>query len=263
MPRLPRELAPELAAEVGGQPAWMYPWRLTGEVSAPVLGEELPSIHRTRAEMMEPAVRAALAEAGPRPRALDLGCHEGWFAHRLLEWGAHEVVAVDIRELNVRRAELVRDHFGIPASRLAFRRADVFDLDPGELGAFDVVLVLGLIYHLENPVGALRVARAMTRGLCVVESQLTQQEAPIRSGWGITGEYLSEPASWAAHLEPAHEQETQPLAAYGGVVSLIPNRAALVQALGAAGFADVTVLPTAGHHNPQYRAGDRAVVTAR
>ena len=32
--------------------------------------------------------------------------------------------------------------------------------------------MLGLIYHLENPVGALRVAHALTRRICLVETQI-------------------------------------------------------------------------------------------
>jgi hypothetical protein len=261
-PRLPRQAAPDLAAELTSEPPWMYPWQITRDLRAPLLNPELSSIHQTREEMIEPVVRAALS-AGPSPRALDIACHEGWFAHRLLAWGAGEVTAIDIREINVRRATLLRDHFGISRACLSIEQGSVYELAADRLGHFDVVLVLGLVYHLENPIGALRVARSLTRGLCVVESQLTQQTEPIRHGWGIADQFEHEPASWAARREPDHEQENQPLAAHGGVVSLIPNRAALLQAMSAAGFTDVEVLQPAEHHNPQYRAGDRVVVIGR
>ena len=121
------------------------------------------SVHETRASIMEPIVREALAAVGPEATALDLACSEGWFAHRLLDWGAGRVLGIDIRPENIDRAELVRNHLGIAADRLRFKVADVFDLHPDRLGAFDVVLCLGLIYHLENPVGALRIAGALTR----------------------------------------------------------------------------------------------------
>ncbi|MGH2853923.1 MAG: class I SAM-dependent methyltransferase [Solirubrobacteraceae bacterium] len=110
--------------------------------------------------------------------------HEGWFSHRVIEWGASTVIGVDIRPQLIRRAELIRSHFGISPERFELRCADVFDLDPAELGTFDVVLCLGLIYHLENSIGALRIARALTRGLCVIESQLTRQNDPIVLGNG-------------------------------------------------------------------------------
>ncbi|MCQ7029783.1 hypothetical protein MRO55_25090, partial [Escherichia coli] len=84
----------------------------------PLMNYELPSVHGTRADLAEPVARPALTAAGRDARAIDIACHEGWFAHQLLDWGAREVVAVDIRDVNVRRARLVRDHFGVPADRL-------------------------------------------------------------------------------------------------------------------------------------------------
>jgi tRNA (mo5U34)-methyltransferase len=97
-----------------------------------------------------------------------------------------------------------------------------------------VVLCLGLIYHLENPVNALRIARALTKGLCVIESQLAQQNDPITLGNGLSELYEESPASWAARVET--DWESNMLASAGGVVSFTPNRAALLQASNAAGF---------------------------
>jgi tRNA (mo5U34)-methyltransferase len=246
---------------IAAEPSWMYEFDLGGGLRTHTLTAELMDIHRTRAAVAEPVVRAALAQAGADATAIDLACSEGWFAHRLLDWGAHVVTGVDIRDENIRRAELVRDRLGIDAARLRLRAGDVFALDTAELGTHDVVLCLGLVYHVENPVGALRVARALTRGVCIVESQLTEQVAPIVHGWGRTGEFLEQPASWASYFEPPQLQDSHPVAAHGGVVSFIPNRAALLQALTAAGFSRVEPLvPSTG--NAQYVEGHRLVVAA-
>jgi tRNA (mo5U34)-methyltransferase len=215
-------------------------------------------IHATREAMIEPVLRDALLEGG---RVVDLGAHEGWFAHRALEWGASSVLAVDVRELNTRRAVLLRDHYAISPDRLQVRTASVYDVDPGAVGTFDVVLVLGLIYHLENPIGALRVAVSLARpgALVVVDSQLTRQHEPVVHSDGVAEHVYGEDASWAARLEPAEEQEGTPLAAYGGVVSLIPNSAALVQAMEVAGLERVRILDAPGNAHPEYARGDRAV----
>ena len=155
-----KRISPELAAEVQTDPAWMYPWSLSRRVVTPVLDSELPSIHATRAELIEGRVREALADAGPEATALDLACNEGWFSHRLLDWGAARVVGVDIRGENIRRAELVREHFGIARERLELVEGDAYELQPERYGAFDVVLLLGLVYHVENPMGLIRLAYA-------------------------------------------------------------------------------------------------------
>jgi SAM-dependent methyltransferase len=256
-------LSPELEAELRSPLPWMYPWELTRDHAIRLEGSELPSVHNARRAMIEPVVREALAAAGPDATVLDLGCNEGWFAHRALEWGAAKVVGLDVRESNVRRARLIAEHFGL--ERLRFEQADVRTLDPARLGRFDVVLVLGLIYHLENPVGALRVARALTRGTVVVESQLTAHSEPIRLGWGTTGVFREAPGHWAAVLEPAEEQhdDGNPLASFGGVVSLVPNRAALLEAMGVAGFTDVRMLDAPAGLNAQYVEGHRGIAVGR
>lgn len=250
----------ELRREIDDPLPWMYPWPVGAE-TLPVLHPELPSVHETRAAMIEPSVRAALEAAGPGATALDIACNEGWFSQQLLEWGAERVVGVDVRPRNVRRAELIRDHFEIPAERLSFVESDVYDLDPGELGTFDVVLLLGLVYHLENPVGAVRVAKSLTRGTCVVESQLTRQNEPIEHGWGVTDVMVSEEGSFAVF--PETDSEVNPLSSTPGILSLVPNRVALRQMCEASGFAEVEFLTAAEGLNPQYVGGDRGIVVCR
>lgn len=253
-----RPVAPALRDELARQPNWMYQWRVAGEPLT-LLNPELESVHQTRAEMIEPDVRAALAGSA-EANAIDLACSEGWFAHHLLEWGASRVVGLDIRPQNVRRADLMRDHFEVPVGRLAFREANLYDLPLDATDQCDVVLLLGLVYHVEDPVGAFRRARALTRGMLVVESQLTRQLDPIVHGWGTTDSAEQAPGSFATRIEA--DAELNPVASSGGVLSLVPNRVALEQMAIVSGFTRTRFLVPAPHHNPQYVRGDRAVMLA-
>ncbi|CAB4940136.1 unannotated protein [freshwater metagenome] len=252
-------LHPDLAAELEGPP-WMYAWPLGPGVTAPIFNPALQHIHQTRLEMFEGPVRDAIAQAGPNATVLDLACCEGWFAHRMLDWGAGRVVGVDIRPRNILRARLVRDQLGIDPGRLDFIEQDVMALDPAVIGTFDVVLVLGLVYHLEHPIEALRIARRLTRSLCIVESQLTRQDRPIIAGNGGVDAYFLRPASFAAF--PETDSADNALASATGVVSLVPNRAALVQMPSWAGFDRVEQLAASAGHNRQYVTGDRGLVAA-
>ena len=149
-----------------------------------------------------------------------------------------------------------------PNARLDVRRSDLFELDPEELGEFDVVAMLGILYHLENPVGAMRLARSLTRGVCVIESQVISSDEPIEVRYA-DGSVLSEPAGFAVHRESDAETALSPLAAMPGVISLIPNRAAIVALALAAGFRSAEVLPEPLDDRGEPRRGDRAVVIAR
>src|SRR4051812_19404251 len=87
-------------------------------------------------------------------RILDLGCHEGGFAIELALHGAR-VVAVDGREGHVEKGRFAAAAVG--ADTVEFVQADLREALP-ELGAFDVVLCLGVLYHLRGP-EVLRVLR--------------------------------------------------------------------------------------------------------
>jgi SAM-dependent methyltransferase len=239
----------------------MYPWPFRDGTRAPVHSDELVSVHQTRREMIEPVVRAALATAGPGACVLDLGCNEGLFAHLARAWGAGRVVGCDIRDDNIRRATAVRDHYGISAAELEFLCVDALSLDPA-LGQFDVVLALGLIYHVEDPVGALRVARRMLApgGLCVVESQLTRHREPIVHGWGSSTELQETRASFAVKFE---DEPGNLLASASGVLSLIPNAAAVEIAMQVAGLSDLRWLKANPDHDEQYVIGDRGIIVGQ
>jgi len=164
--------------------------------------------------------------------------------------------------MNVRRARLIRDHFGIGSDRLEISRADLFELDPQQLGRFDVVALLGIVYHLENPIGAMRLARSLTTSLCVIESQVTRLDDPVELGYN-DGEVIREHGSFAIHRENPRDTQLSPLAAMPGVVSLIPNRAALVEMALAVGFASAELVSEPIRSDGRPIRGDRAIVLAR
>jgi tRNA (mo5U34)-methyltransferase len=106
-------------------------------------------------------------------RALDIGAWDGWFTFELERRGA-EVVAID-RWDNPRFREM-RTALG---SRAEYRTLNVYELDPRKLGRFDIVLFLGVLYHLKHPLLALERVCAVTDDLAAVESfALTERFLP-------------------------------------------------------------------------------------
>lgn len=81
-------------------------------------------------------------------RILDLGCEEGAFGLEFARHGA-EVLAVDGRDAHVRRADFLAEAVGVQ-DRFQSLLADVRDLSADEHGRFDLVICLGLLYHLDQ-----------------------------------------------------------------------------------------------------------------
>ena len=91
-----------------------------------------------------------------------------------------------------------------------------------------------------------------------METQLTRQRAPIVHGNGRTGAFHEAEGSFAVVIE----QGDNTLASTGRVMSLVPNRAALVQMAHMAGFEQVEFAVAREGHNAQYVDGDRAAIFA-
>jgi SAM-dependent methyltransferase len=240
-----------------GGPAWTYEFDLGDGILTPLIAEELRSIHQTRTELIMPAIDRQFPGGLTGTRCLDIGCNEGYFSHLLYQRGA-SVTGIDIRETNIQRAEAVRSILNLDPARLQFQRRDLFDLEPA-VGAFDIVFFLGLLYHIENPMGANRLLQSLTKTICVIETQLTRQREPLYSGWGQESVTLELPASIAI-LNEAH-QETDSLAAHNSL-SFIPNAEAVRLMLAAAGFERVEQMRAAPAMNRQYVRNDRAVFIA-
>jgi SAM-dependent methyltransferase len=80
-------------------------------------------------------------------RVLDLACLEGMYALEFARRGA-EVVAIEGREANIEKARFAGRALGIAVD---FQLGDVRDLSCERHGTFDVVLALGILYHLDAP----------------------------------------------------------------------------------------------------------------
>jgi tRNA (mo5U34)-methyltransferase len=99
-------------------------------------------------------------------RVLDIGTWDGWYAFELAKRGA-EVVAIDCWD-NPRFYEMRR--IMNLESRVDYRLMDVYDIAPENLGQFDVVMFLGVLYHLKHPLLALERVCSVTRDLACVDS---------------------------------------------------------------------------------------------
>jgi hypothetical protein len=80
-------------------------------------------------------------------RILDLACQEGCYAIEAALAGA-EVVGVEAREAHVARARECAVAAGV-GTRVRYEIGDVRRIDEDALGRFDIVFLLGILYHLE------------------------------------------------------------------------------------------------------------------
>ena len=168
----------DLRAEVAGR-EWYHTLELAPGVVTPGWFDLRPA-----------AARVPLPASLHGKRCLDVGTFDGFWAYEMERRGAAEVVAVDVRDpdawdwppnsdpavvaaLGARKREGHGFDLAHRAlrSRVRFLERSIYDLDPEEIGRFDVVYLGSLLLHLRDPVLALdRVRRVCSGRLLLVDT---------------------------------------------------------------------------------------------
>lgn len=103
---------------------------------------------------------------------LDVGCAEGAFCFASEKLGFDEVVGIELKRDRFLAACVHRD---VSGSQCIFRIQDVFALPQNE--SFDVVLLLNVLHHLQNPISALiHLANKCNRRLILEYPTLNDQK---------------------------------------------------------------------------------------
>jgi tRNA (mo5U34)-methyltransferase len=112
--------------------------------------------------------------AGAIPRdltgksVLDVGCNAGFYSMEMKRRGAARVLGIDS---DARYLEQARFASRVEGLDIEFAQKSVYDV--GELGErFDLVLFMGVLYHLRHPLLALDLLREVVGELLVFQSML-------------------------------------------------------------------------------------------
>ena len=103
-------------------------------------------------------------------RVLDIGTWDGWFAFEMERRGA-DVVAIDNWD-----NPLFREMHSRLGSRAEYLQFDVYELTPERIGRFDIVLFMGVLYHLKHPLLALEMVCALTTDMAAVDSFILRDQ---------------------------------------------------------------------------------------
>lgn len=176
-------------------------------------------------------------------RVADLGCLEGGYALALAQRGMN-VVGIEARAKNLQKAQLLQEHFELP--NLEFALGDVKNFTRDEFGDFDVVLALGILYHLDQPPAWLRQIAQATSSLLIIDSHYAPADelslAFIDERLALSSLERMEdgPATyegrWFFEYGEADKREDQLWASYSNRKSFWLTKESLLRAVSSAGF---------------------------
>jgi tRNA (mo5U34)-methyltransferase len=163
---------------------------------------------------------------------LDIGCNAGFYAIEMKRRGAARVVGVDSDERYLAQARFAAEVIGVD---LELRRLSVYDV--GSLGErFDLVLFMGVLYHLRHPLLALDLLHEHVVGDLLVFQSMQRGSAdvtPLADDYPFSDEHIFDQPGYPRLHFVERSYSHDPTNWW------IPNRACAEAMLRDAGFAIV------------------------
>ncbi|MEM7358813.1 MAG: DUF1698 domain-containing protein [Pseudomonadota bacterium] len=136
---------------------------------------------------------------------LDIGAWSGFFSFEADRRGAAEVLSTDSFAWEQLGGRPGFDYArSVLAPGIKDQFIDIMDLSSEKVGQFDVVLFLGVLYHMRHPMLALEIVSEVCKEHLVVETHMgcTHLDYPAAEFYP-TDELGSDPSNWWGMNEPA------------------------------------------------------------
>jgi SAM-dependent methyltransferase len=227
----------EIRDGIASFPRWHYEFDLDGaRTPAPW---PIASRHRERKRYFFDPLVSVCGGSLSGKRVLDLACNAGFFSLCAIESGCDFVLGVDARRMHIDQANFVFEVKGVDKNRYEFVEGNVFDVDLSSWGPFDIVLCLGLLYHIGKPVSLMEKIASCNTDLLVIDASLSR--AP------------------GSYLKLHHERTDHPLSAFDHELVTYPTKQAVVDIAAEVGYSVAVLKPrfTSYVRSQNYRTGFR------
>ena len=156
---------------------WNYQFDLAGHKTS--LVHDVANKHEQRKNYFFRRLVDLLGGSLAGKRVLDLGCNQGFWSLAAIENGCDYVLGIEGRQTYIDQANFVFDVKGINQARYNFRCGNIFDLLNEDIGKFDIVLCLGLMYHISKHMTLLERISAMNPDLLVIDTYLSLMKTSV------------------------------------------------------------------------------------
>ena len=107
-------------------------------------------------------------------RVLDVGPSDGFFSMQMALRGA-TTTAIDYRDKNAHGFGVMEHLTGL---KFDYHQMNIYDIEHSRLGKFDVVLFLGVLYHLPDMMRALDTLTRLCRSRLIIETHIEPDFMP-------------------------------------------------------------------------------------
>jgi tRNA (mo5U34)-methyltransferase len=162
----------EIRQKIASFPRWHYQFDLRGNLT-PIHKEGHINRHTQRKKLFFDPVVRHFGGSLEGKRVLDLACNAGYWSLASIEAGADYVLGIEGRQMHVDQASFVFEVKEVERDRYDFVMGDIFKTDFRQFGTFDVVLYLGLMYHISKPMELMEKISEVNDDILVVDTTLS------------------------------------------------------------------------------------------
>jgi SAM-dependent methyltransferase len=227
----------EIVRTIHSFPAWMYEFDLRGH-KTPVEDRKARRHPERKAYFFDPLV-GLFGGSLKGKRVLDLACSAGYWSLHAIEAGADKIVGIEARQMHFDQASFVFKAKDIDPARYTFVHGNIFEVDFAKYGPFDIVLCLGIMYHITRHTELFEKISRVNTDVLLVDTRISTSPDSI--------------------LEIRRESiEDHRNAVESGLV-MFPSRQAVIDMAGEVGYQVAVLKPqfTDGTHSHDFTAGAR------
>src|SRR5579871_4894638 len=152
---------------------WQFPFDFGNGLAAPPYGPVQNSMHPWRRARLLANLEPLFADRFERISVLDIGCCEGAMAEGLWQRGVRDITCIEARAINVEKSRFV---FQTKGYDIDVVHADLFEYLTANDRTYDLVLFMGILYHVLDPFGAARLVAKATQEVAVYETVIAQPD---------------------------------------------------------------------------------------
>jgi len=244
----------ETEIELNKYQNWFYSFAFTNGAVNQLQDTTLQSIHNTRAKLIFSLLDEIFERKWNSTRCLDLACHQGWFTMQAALRGTGDITGLDIRKEHIERANLIKEISGL--KNISFKEENLYNVKANKYGQFDIVFFLGILYHIDSPLEALRIVRSLTKNICIIETQVARTVPEMECTWGSNPLMRKGPGIALVEADDVHAEGNRS-------ITMVPTLGALYQMLYSVGFSRVFLSIPSREMFKQYCDFDRVVIFAQ
>ena len=231
---------------------WFYEFELPdGSKTKSDCPDGVRQLHLFRRSVLRTIIQTHFGEHASNLTALDIGSHEGYYTVELAKC-FQSVQGVEKNTESLAASKLIFEAYAL--NNIDLIGSDLLDVE-NNLKVADLVLLYGVIYHLENPISLLRKAASLASKALLIETQILNFDLEAEIDWGNYESQNNVRGVFGVVSDDPGARE-------GGMteIALVPSMNALYTILKTMGFSTITKIPDSTQMCEQFYRNRRVIL---